>query len=154
MPLGGDRGQPARGYLRLARQRLCFRAHLGEPRALAFDLALDAGEPRLDIERRRQCGERALGLVARSGRLVAARGQPCLRLAQRREPRRIARHLAFGLGKSIPCRVRFVLERAPAGARRGLRLGGGRDLGLGGRHHRLFRLDLAAHGLELGLDVG
>ena len=49
--------------------------------------------------------------------------------------------------------MRLVLQRAPAGARRGLGLGGGRDLGLGLRHGRLLGLDLAAQALELGLDV-
>src|SRR6476660_4448541 len=43
LPLGGDRRQPARGYLRFARQRLRFRAYLREPGAVAFDLAANAG---------------------------------------------------------------------------------------------------------------
>jgi hypothetical protein len=154
LPLGGDRCQPARSYLGFTCQRLGFCPYLGEPRTLGFDVALDAGEPGLDIERRRQCGERPLGVVARSDRLVAVRGQPCLRLAQRREPRGVARHLTFGLGKSIACRVSIVLKRAPAGPRRGLRLGGGCNFGLGCRHHGLFRVNLAAQGVELGFDIG
>ena len=111
---------------------------------MAFDLAADAGEPGFDIRRRRQSSERTVRVVARRGSLVTARGQTGKRLAQRRKPRGVTRHLTFGLGKSIPCRVRFVLERAPAGAGGGLRLGGGHDIGLGGRHRRLFRVDLPA----------
>src|SRR5262249_12947763 len=87
--IGGDRGQPPRRNLRFARQRLRFRAHLGETRALAFDLATRAGKLRLDICGRRQRFERALRLVAPGGRLVAVRRQSRRRLAQRREARRV-----------------------------------------------------------------
>src|SRR5262249_52927556 len=96
--LGGDRGEPPRGTLPLPRQRLCFRAHLGEPRALAFDLAARAGKLRLDICSRRQRFERALRLVAPCGRLVAVRRQSRRRLAQRREARRVAARRALDLG--------------------------------------------------------
>ena len=51
-------------------------------------------------------------------------------------------------------RVRLVLQRTPARAGRGLGLGGGGHLGRGRRHGRLLGLDLAAHGLQLGLDIG
>ena len=54
----------------------------------------------------------------------------------------------------IPRRLRVLLERAPAGARRGFGLGGAADLGLRRRHRLLLALDLAAHGFALSLDFG
>src|SRR5262249_42714703 len=154
LPVGGDRGEPPRGNLRFTRQRLRFRAHLGETRALAFDLAARAGKLRLDIGGGRQRFERALRLVAPRVRLLAVRGQARRRLAQRRQARRVTARLALGLGVPLARGLRRVLQRAPVCARRGLGLGGGGDLGLGGRHGFLFVLDLAPRRLELGLDLG
>ena len=152
-PIAGDRGEPAGGNLRLARQRLRFRPHLGQPRALTFDLAAYAGELRLDIGGRRQRAERAVCFLAPGDRLVAARRQSCRRLAERRKPRRIAADLAFGVGLLVARGEGLVLERAPAAARGGLGLGGGCGLRLGLRHGRLLGLDLAAQDLELRLDI-
>src|SRR5262249_34771352 len=138
--IGGDRGQPPRRNLRFARQRLRFRAHLGETLALAFDLAARAGELRLDLGGRRQRFERALRLLAPRGRLVAVRRQSRRCLAQRREARRVAARRALGLGVLLARRLRLVLHLAPTRARRALCLGGGGDLRLGRRHRLLLGL--------------
>ena len=58
LPVGADGGEPAVGELGLARQRLRLGAHLGELRALAFDLGADVGELALQVGGRWQFGER------------------------------------------------------------------------------------------------
>ncbi len=63
LPVGADGGEPAVGELGLARQRLRLGAHLGELRALAFDLGADVGELALQVGGRRQFGEAAFGNV-------------------------------------------------------------------------------------------
>src|SRR5262249_11323531 len=154
------------GNLRFARQRLRFRAHLGETRALAFDLAARAGELRLDFRGRRQRFERALRLVAPGGRFVAVRRQSRRRLAQRREARRVAAPPPPRPRPVLPPRPPLPAPPPPAPAappprappprraRRGLGLGGGGALGLARRHRLLLGLDLAPRGFELGFDVG
>jgi len=69
LAVGGDRGEPPRGNLRFARQRLRFRAHLGKTRALAFDLAARAGKLRLLAAATRERIARLPGLptVSESG---------------------------------------------------------------------------------------
>ena len=62
--------------------------------------------------RRRQRGERALGFAARGG-VVAACRQSRLGLAERREPRRAAARLAFGLRMRSRAASASVLQLAP-----------------------------------------
>ena len=81
LAVGGECREAPSGNLRLARERLRLGADLGEPCPLAFNLAADGGKLRLDIRRRRQRLQGTLCLLARHGRLVAARGQPRLGLA-------------------------------------------------------------------------
>ena len=154
LAIGGDRREPPPRNLRVARERLRFRAHLGKACALAFDRGPCSGQLRFDIGSRGQCLERALRVVTRSRGFLAARGQPCLGFAQCRDARRVTARLAFGFGMSIARSLRLLLQRAPARAGGGLRLGGARDLGLGRRDRLFFALDLAAHGFDFSLDLG
>ncbi len=89
--VGGDRGEPPRGNFGLARQRLRFRAHLGELRALAFDLAAHRGEPapRYLPPAASAASARSASLAS-GARFVAARRQSRLRLAERRQARGVA----------------------------------------------------------------
>ncbi len=112
------------------------------------------GELRLDVGRRRQRRQRLLGVAAAAGGFVAARGQARPGLAQRREPRRVAARLALGVRVLVARGVGLVLQFAPAVAGGGLGLGRGGHLGLGLGSRLLLGLDLAAHRLQLGLDVG
>ena len=126
----------------------------GESRPFPLNVAARCGKLRLDARRRRQHRERALRFVTPSHRLLAARAQSRLGLAQRGKARGVAARLAFGFGVPIARRLRFLLQRAPARARVGFGRCRGGGFGLGGRNRRLFVLDLAAHRLELGLDIG
>ncbi len=129
--VGGDGGEPAAGNLRFARERLRFRAHLGEPRALAFDLAAHGGEPGLDLGGRRQRGERVARL--RCGRRRPRRGSRSIasspRRARRAAPRCGSPRVRPRHGDRAPTSA-SCCSVAPASAGRGLGLGGGCDLGL------------------------
>ena len=150
----GDLRQPPLGLFRLARQRLRLRAHLGEVEALIFDLATDGAELDLDVVGRRQGGERALRFAAGGGGFVAARGQPRLRLGERRQPRGIASGLAFRRAVLVARAMGLALQFPPARARAGFGLGGGGDLGFGRFGGQTFGFDLAAHRLQLRFDIG
>ena len=116
------------------------RAHLGEPRALAFDLAAHGGKLVSTSVGGGRAATRFSASLRAGGGLVAVCGQPRLRLAERREPRGVAAGFALGRGMPVARRVGLVLALAPARARLRFGLGGGGDLGFG----RLDRARLAS----------
>src|SRR5262249_3421411 len=154
LPVGGDGREPARGNLRFARERLRFRAHLGQLRAPPLDLAARRSELRLDIGGRRQRFECTLRLLARGNCLVAACTQSRLGFRECREARSVAARLTLGLGMPVARGLRLLLQSPPARARRGFGLGRGGDLRLGRGEDLLLTLHLAAHGFDLSLDLG
>src|SRR5262249_32822367 len=154
LPVGGDGREPACGNLRFARERLRFRAHLGQLRTSTLDSAARRGELRLDSGGRRQRFECALRLFARGDCLIAACAQSRLGFCECREARSVAVRLTLGLGVPVARGLRLLLQGPPARARRGFGLGRGGDLRLGRGDDLLLALPLAAHGFDLSLDLG
>jgi hypothetical protein len=146
--------QPALRELGLARERLRFRAQLGEPGSMLLDLGAHARKLALHLGGRAQPLEHAVGF-ARGGRgLVAAGRQPRLGFGQRRQPGGVASDLAFGGGMELARRECRVLALAPARPGGCIGLGGGRRLRLGRVCNAALDLDVLAQRLELGLDIG
>ena len=86
-----------------------------------------------------------------SSRLAARRR---LGLGERRDAGGVAAGLALGIGVLLARGGGGMLQVAPPGAGIGFGLGGGAHLRFGGRDRRALGIDLGAHRLQLGFDVG